>query len=182
VSRDKSRAGIVEHLKYALETFVGIVVGVGHGAILVKDEGDFGAVGFGLCLAEHVAQILGVHDEYLVKALKIKGLELARALLADVEAVAARDRDGARVGRLSCMPMAGACTVNAPFEAALGGMVAQDSFGEGASANVAEANHEDFHSAVGGCSDSVIGLKINCLCHGKAAGRWLWTASMFSQK
>jgi hypothetical protein len=55
-----------------------------------------------------VALVRAVHRDDAVEALEVVAADLARALAADVDAVLRGDGDGARVGRLADVPIAGA--------------------------------------------------------------------------
>ena len=77
----------------------------------------------------------------LIKALKISGCELAGPLVADVEAVMASDFLRQAMGGFAGVVAVGAGGCDFPVQACGPGFLPEDAFGEGAAADIAQANH-----------------------------------------
>jgi hypothetical protein len=108
---------------------------------LVQNQLHFGVVFFGLGVAEHITEVLGIHHKNFVKPLKISGFELSGALPRDVNAIFPGSIDRASVGQFADVPRTRASTVHCPVESIFDGFMLHDAFGQRASADVAEANH-----------------------------------------
>jgi len=142
----------IEHLKYFFKTVV-IEVGVRNAVIftrmyVIEDEADFSAMFLRSSQAQYVAQVFGIHDEDVVKFIKIRCLKLSGALIRDIHPMQPRSGDGAVVGWAADMPGTGAGTVHCPVQTALSDFMFQNAFGQRTAADVAEANHEDTHIKV----------------------------------
>lgn len=146
---DKCFACFIEHSKNAFESVV-VVVRIGHrtvlpGVYLIENQVYFGPVLVQIGMAQHIAQILGVHDKNFVETPEISGLKLPCPLAGNIDAELPGGLYRATVGHFACVPKAGAGTVDDPIEPCQAGFVLHDSFRQRAAANVAETNHEYFH-------------------------------------
>jgi len=92
-----------------------------------------------------VLHIRLVHAEDEVESAEIGRHDAARLLRRDVDAMACRDVDGARVGRRSQMPSAGAGGIDdiGSRDAALRRDRAEDAFCQRRAADIAEADEKD---------------------------------------
>jgi len=140
--------GLVNQGVYLVITGFGPVPGIGDffvaaGVDFVHEEVDFCPVELAAGDAAHFVNHIFSHRVYLIKSLKISSGEPAGALSADVDIVVERDFNGKGMGGFAGMIAVGAGAVDLPVEACSAGFVAEDAFGEGTAADVAEADQED---------------------------------------
>ena len=146
VPGDHLVGGLVDQGVYFVVTGFGTVPGVGNvfvatGVDFVHEEVDFGRIELATGDAAHLVDDVSSHGVDLVKPLKISSGKAAGALVADVDTVVARDLNRQRMRGFADMVAVGSGAVNFPVEACGAGFVTEDAFGEGAAADIAEADH-----------------------------------------
>jgi hypothetical protein len=138
--------GFVEHRVDFVIAWFGAVPGVGNvfvaaGVDFVHEQVDFGVVVLAAGDAAHIVNDVACHGVNLIKALEISGSKATGALAADVDAVEVRNFLGEGVGGFAGVIAVGAGAIDLPVEACGKGFFAEDAFGEGAAADIAEADH-----------------------------------------
>jgi hypothetical protein len=139
--------GVDEGIDFMIAGF-GAVPGVGDVFVaarmyFVEQKVDFGWLEGAAGDAAHVIYDIVGHGINLIEVLKIGSGEATGALAADVDAMLAGDFLGKGVRGFAGMVAVGAGAVHDPVQAGCPGFVPEDAFGEGAAADVAEANHQN---------------------------------------
>ena len=137
-------AGALDELEHRLEKGI-VVPGIRDRLLVIQQQLYLLLVGRRAGFAEHVAVIVQVHDENPVELVKIFGGELPAAEPGDVDPVQFRHGNGAAVGRVAHMPVAGAGRIYVPIQSFLARQVAEDAFGKRGPANITEADHQYLH-------------------------------------
>lgn len=142
-------AGLFNELKNRLKLVV-VIIWVGNFGLATRlqrfeQQADFRAIVGSLGEATDVRPVQTVHHKNVVKPLKINELKLSRPLLTDIDTVFFCDPNRPMVGRLTGVPSTGSSRIDLPIEAGEASFLDHEAFGERGAANVAEANHEDFH-------------------------------------
>lgn len=138
-------AGFVEQFKNVLKTIV-IIVRIGHtaccaGVGVVEHQAYFLALGLGRRVAQNIGMVSGIHGKDEVEALEVFWYKLTRALVGDIDTVLAGYGDGTPVGQFAGVPVSCSGAVDVPVESGLGCFSFHNTFGERASADIAEADH-----------------------------------------
>ena len=125
------------------------IVGVGYIHVVrirgkLEEPNDSFGIEVGGGLLTEVTFIRGIHGNEPIVALKVRRSQFSRALLGDVEAPFLGDGNGARVGRLSCMPSTCPARVHLEVQGQvlLSELSHKDTFCKRGAADVAEADKE----------------------------------------
>lgn len=146
---EKSLTGASDHLVDLFETPVAAVVGVGdilwffEGGVVGSYEGE---LGFWCAEFDQVAFVACVHRDDVLESFDVdRGVELAGALIGEVDVEEGCGLDGAGVWGVAYMPITGAAGVDEELvgEVVLIDEVLEDAVGEGGAADVSEADEED---------------------------------------
>ncbi len=138
--------GFVEHRIYFVVAGFRAVPGVrdifvAAGMDFVHEQFHLGGIELAAGDATHVVDDVPGHGVNLIKVLKISCGKATGALAADVDAVVASDFLGKGVGGFAGVIAVCSRAIDFPIEACGAGFFAEDAFGEGATANIAQANH-----------------------------------------
>lgn len=137
-------AGAVDEPEHRLEKGI-VVPGVRDRLLVFQQQLYLLLVGRRAGFLEHIAVIVQVHDENPVEPVEIFGGELPAAKPGDVDPVLFRYGNGAAVGRVAHMPVAGAGGIYVPIQSFLARQVAEDAFGKRGPANITKADHQYLH-------------------------------------
>ena len=146
VFSDDPVGGLVDHGIYFVIPRLGAVVGVRYigimsGVDFVHQEVDFRRIELAAGDAVHVIDDIASHRINLIKLLKISSSKPAGALVADIDAVLARDFQGQVMGRFAGVVAVCTGAFHHPIEAGGAGFFLKDAFGKGAPTDIAKANH-----------------------------------------
>jgi len=145
----------------------GAIPGIGHvpvsaGVELIEQELYFLVVVFIAGYPLHFGYHIGGHGIYYVELLQVGSDKLPGPLFADINTVQPGYFLRQVVGGFADVVAIGAGAVYLPVEPRIAGLLLQYSLGEGASANIAEAYHQDFHGIIAVFTAQRYARKLEC--------------------